>query len=97
WLSSTGPVLGIIPNQDFELLVRPFPPGSRLVIYSDGVTDQRNSRGDSFGPERLLRAVQNAEGKPPRGLIEAVRDELEFFAGDAPQDDDTTIAVLARD
>lgn len=97
WLSSTGPVLGIIPNQDFELLVRPFPPGSRLVIYSDGVTDQRNARGDSFGPERLLRAVQNAEGKPPRGLIEAVRDELEFFAGDAPQDDDTTIAVLARD
>lgn len=96
-LESTGPILGILPGVKFGSVVRPFRPGARLVIYSDGVTDQQDPRGQAFGIERLAESVRAAAYLSPEEIVARIREDLEAFAADAPQDDDTTITVLGRD
>lgn len=96
-LDSTGPILGILPGQTIPCLSRTFGVGARLVIYSDGVTDQQNVAGESYGLERLTEVVRRGVLAAPADLVEAIREDLEAFAGEAPQDDDTTIVVLGSD
>ncbi len=95
-LDSTGPILGILPGQTFGSVRQAFPRGSRLIIYSDGVTDQQNARGDSFGVERLCSTIKGACSLDTPGMLNRIREHLEDFAGTAAQDDDTTITVLGR-
>ena len=96
-MESTGPILGILPGLQFGLISRPFPVGARLVVYSDGVTDQQNTGGEPFELEGLLRTVKGCPSASPREMVERIRENLENHAGEAPQDDDTTLAVLGRD
>jgi phosphoserine phosphatase RsbU/P len=70
-------------------------PGSRLVIFSDGLTDAQNAAGGDFGDERLIdlcRTVApliDAEGVAER-LMQAV---AEWSTG-TEQFDDTTVVVV---
>ncbi len=95
-LDSTGPILGIIPGCRFDIVKAPFPHGSSLVLYSDGVTDQQNSKGEPFGIERLTRSILAAGNRPCQELLDRMREDLDNFAGETAQDDDTTITVLDR-
>lgn len=96
-LDSTGPILGILPGQTFGATVRAFPRGARLVLYSDGVTDQEDAVGQPFGVERLASVVTACQGLSSPAVLEKIRERLESYAGECPQDDDTTIVVLGRD
>ncbi len=95
-LDSTGPILGILPGVKIDAVTRPFPPGARLVLYSDGVTDQQDVHGKEFGLDGLLRSVERGPTLSPRELVERIREDFDKHAGEAPQDDDTTVAVLGR-
>jgi sigma-B regulation protein RsbU (phosphoserine phosphatase) len=64
-------------------------PGDALLVYSDGITEQDNPKGEEFGDERLLRlAIQSQDkGKNLDGLLAAA---LEDFRRNTPQRDDMT-------
>jgi sigma-B regulation protein RsbU (phosphoserine phosphatase) len=96
-LDATGPILGILPRQEFGSCVRPFHAGARLVVYSDGITDQQDTHGEPFGMDRLCASVRASSNGSPEQIVARIREDLETFAGEAPQDDDTTITVLGRD
>jgi len=95
-IDSTGPALGLIESATFECQRRPFLRGDVLVLVSDGVFDQCDARGEPFGTERLVERVMQAPAGDPRAMVTAIVEALEEHAGDAEQDDDATIAVLAR-
>ena len=63
-----GIALGIMPDVDFAQNEITLSPGDILVLYTDGVTEAMNSRGEEFEMDRL-RAVfcRRAMGRcPPR-------------------------------
>ena len=68
--------------------------GDLLVLYTDGITDQRNLLGEDFGEERfyiLLQKVRNQAVTEVKGSI--IRALAEFSHGvDAV--DDTTVLIL---
>ena len=72
-----------------------FAPGTRLLIYTDGVTEAEQKDHAQYGDKRLL-AFMSAHAKDaPVDLIDGlVRDLDEFTAGAEQSDDVTALAVL---
>ncbi len=87
-LKESNVPLGLLPEITYECGRRTLHPGDRLVLFTDGVTEAENEKGDFFGDERLESAATGAE--PFDGVFQAVRD---FCAG-VPLNDDCTVMVL---
>ena len=96
-LEPTGPPLGLLRGAPFTCERRPFQPGQRLILFSDGVSDQRNVAGADFGVDRLILCVQKNAARDPASIVSAIFDEVAEHRGAATQDDDTTVAVLSRE
>jgi serine phosphatase RsbU (regulator of sigma subunit) len=95
-LSGTGIPLGMLEEADWESTEVTLGPGDRLLAYTDGVTDARNEEEESFGERRLLEVAKANVGGTPLEMRTAVFDEVKQFVGNAPQVDDITLMVMAR-
>jgi serine phosphatase RsbU (regulator of sigma subunit) len=91
--SATGIPLGIDAEYVYEQSSMPFTPGSRLVVFSDGVVEQPNPDGAMFGFDRALEAIRGSkdEREDVRRLFDAV---LAFAQTDSLADDTTVASVL---
>ena len=72
----------------------PFAPGSRLLLYSDGLVEAHDDAGSPFGYERLqdvLRQYRDAGG--PQTLA-ALLGELDRHVGGHPLADDLTVVLV---
>lgn len=69
-------------------------PGSRLFLYTDGVTEAVNEKEELFGTERMMNALAGEGDQSARGTVERVRKELRSFIGSTEQYDDITILML---
>ncbi len=73
-----GIPLGVDASTDYVAEEIPFPKGSRLILYSDGLAEQQNSLGDEFGLERIVAALANSTG--PDRDVATLFDALLNFA-----------------
>lgn len=69
-------------------------PGDCITLYTDGITEARNSEGEFFGEERLLKAFNKKEYMSIVELHHSIKDEVAEFVKDAPQSDDITFVTL---
>jgi sigma-B regulation protein RsbU (phosphoserine phosphatase) len=87
-----GLPLGIDVCERYRQQIHHLVPGDQLVLYTDGVTEADNGRGELFGLERLDKVLENcAIGAP--GLLQEVLAAVEEFTGGAPAQDDRTLLV----
>jgi sigma-B regulation protein RsbU (phosphoserine phosphatase) len=92
---SSGTPLGLLPGMHYEIQRCTFPPGSRLLFYTDGLTE--SFRGDEeFGPERLMDHFSRCESREADGILDALWTAIEAFMEGGPQGDDMTALVLCR-
>ena len=71
-----------------------FPPGSRLLLYSDGLVEGRDAAGESFGYEALHAVLAAHRDASPRALVAAVLAALDRHLAGAPLADDLTIVLV---
>jgi len=96
-LGSTGAPLGLLPpGLPYEETEVSIAPGDCLVLYSDGVADARNDRGEEFGDERVADLLVDSRTLPAAAIVERLFDAIDRFAAEAPQFDDITVLVLRR-
>jgi phosphoserine phosphatase RsbU/P len=95
-LSSGGPVLGVLPHSVYESECVPFARGDRLVLYTDGITEARDTAGIEFGEERLLNLARENRGCSAPALQARLVDAVASFTG-RHFADDATLLVLAAD
>jgi sigma-B regulation protein RsbU (phosphoserine phosphatase) len=98
-LHSTGTVLGLIPGAPFREERVPFPPGSLLVLYSDGLTECTNPTEEELGGERAaaVAAAASAEANAaPASVVEKLLGAAEAHAAGEPFGDDITILCVRR-
>ena len=95
-LGSTGTVLGLVPGARFREERVPFPPGSRLLLYTDGLSECANRDGEEFGTGRVT-AVATAGGESPASVVEALLAAAAAHAAGEPFGDDVTILCVGRD
>jgi sigma-B regulation protein RsbU (phosphoserine phosphatase) len=65
-------------------------PDSRLLFYSDGITEASNAQQEEFGAQRLRTHAQDRDACP-EGILDTVR----AFASGVLQDDATAILIKA--
>ena len=93
-------VLGMCESFTYEAEMIDFKPGTRIVAYTDGVTEAEREDLSQYGNERLLAWAQNvvetrhgtslSEQTIAESLYHSVRD----FADGNPQNDDITIMSI---
>jgi serine phosphatase RsbU (regulator of sigma subunit)/anti-sigma regulatory factor (Ser/Thr protein kinase) len=96
-LSPEGLPLGILPDTTYGSQVEDLPRNGRLLLYTDGLTEARNSEGQFFGHERLVDWFQHAQrdGQPPESLKAELAAALVEFRGATPIQDDQTFLIMA--
>ena len=73
-------------------------PGQVTAIGTDGIRETRNSAGEMFGKERLLRLIRQYATAATQAIVLAVLNAVEEFRGpDDPSDDITLMAVKVND
>ncbi len=77
--------------KDYELQLQ---PGSKLFVYTDGVTEATDSNGDMFGTDRMVKALNSDASAGPEKLLKNVRNAVNDFVKDAEQFDDLTMLCL---
>jgi sigma-B regulation protein RsbU (phosphoserine phosphatase) len=96
-LTATGKPLGMFEDETWKKEVALLMPGDVLVMYTDGVVEAQNTGQAVFGEHRLSRLVQAVVGRPANVIQDSIIAEVSEFIGDAPQHDDITLVVLARE
>lgn len=70
-------------------------PGDRLIMSSDGLTDQPGGRnGVAFGYRRLTEQLEAAAALPAPEIAERLHDALRQWQGDRSRRDDLTILAI---
>jgi len=91
-----GMVLGIMDDMTYDEATTTLAENDIIVLYTDGITEAMNARGDLFDKERLMAAVRGANPTDARALIDAILAAVRDFTGDTPQADDLTIVTVRR-
>jgi sigma-B regulation protein RsbU (phosphoserine phosphatase) len=97
-LSAGGLILGVMGDAGYQEETVSLAPGDMLFLYTDGITEAKNSLDEEFGVDRLTRLLVEMRNLPPDDLLDIVFEEANrFSAGDLLQQDDTTLLVLKLD
>lgn len=94
-IESNGLLLGVLPESDYPVLEMAICPGDRFLLYTDGVVEPENERGDCFGDHNLEQVVRNNESRAPSEFSDALLSEIRRWQPTSvPQQDDITIIVI---
>lgn len=91
---SGGLVLGVMEGITYPVDCLQMEPGESLFLYTDGVTEAMNEKGELFSEQRLQQELDQVSQKPLQEITAALMQEITAFAGEAPQSDDITMLVL---
>jgi serine phosphatase RsbU (regulator of sigma subunit) len=96
-LAQTGIPLGMFEDVVWKQQTIHLNQGDTLLLYSDGVTEAQNTAGDLFDDQRLISVGSDHLGQPAADIQRAIIDSIHEFVGDAPQFDDITLLIAARE
>ncbi len=96
-LSARGFLLGVTLEERYAEKTVELAPGDRLGLFTDGLPDCRDERGETFGSDRFSDLFERVANRPAAGMVEEVVSELRRFQGAAkPVDDVTLVAAEVR-
>jgi serine phosphatase RsbU (regulator of sigma subunit) len=86
--------VGLRPGRDFESSETSLDAGDRLLLYTDGIPEAVDEKGEAFGFERLEESL--GKGGTPREIHDRILAELTEFEGEEKLRDDRSLVVIAR-
>jgi serine phosphatase RsbU (regulator of sigma subunit) len=95
-LTRTGSVVGVFEEVQLSEATITVGRGDAVVLYTDGVTEAGNLRGEDYGINRLIVAITAAPCKAGE-LLARIEVDLNAFTEGAPHQDDVTFLVLTKD
>ena len=94
-LSDGGPILGFFPQARYSAGEIDVSDHDALILYTDGVTEPANEKGEEFGEERIIQTLSNAGDFTPAKLCEQITAEVNAFSGaERSTADDRTLVVV---
>jgi sigma-B regulation protein RsbU (phosphoserine phosphatase) len=94
-LDSGGVPIGMFAKARYAAAQLHMEPGSRLVIFTDGLTDAENAAEEEFGDQRLIACCATiAAGTDAKGVADKVMRAVADWSIGAEQFDDTTVVVI---
>ena len=94
-----GLPLGITPEMGYESASAELPPNSRMLIYTDGLTDAMplDAAGcASFGVPGIVRVLKECRELPLEETMDRLFRASKDYTGGAGRHDDTSVVLLER-
>ena len=93
-LMTSDPLLGIEPMSIYHDRHVVVSKGDVITLYTDGVTEAINSKGERFGKDRLFQTIKGVYERDPKTIVNALVDAVAKFVEPASLRDDVTALVL---
>jgi sigma-B regulation protein RsbU (phosphoserine phosphatase) len=93
-LDAGGLPIGISADAPYQSGSVVLAPGDWLVIFTDGVVEAMNTRGDEYGEQRLLAIIAGGSNTTPAEMMRRILADLDGFVGNTPQHDDVTCLLV---
>lgn len=98
YFKDKGVALGMVRNKSYANFIQAYEfeyrPGDLMVLYTDGITEAKDGKGEEFGYDRLMAAVSEACAKPAKGIQDHLIAKLYEFTGTSNIDDDYTTMIV---
>ena len=91
-----GIPIGVLETASYEVGPIQLGNGDWLVIYTDGVVEALNAKGEEYGEPELTRVIDRGAALTPAELLKNLLAALDWFVGNTPQHDDMTCLLLKR-
>lgn len=96
-LTIRGRLIGISREENYRNQSVNLAKGDRIVLYTDGLIEERDSKGELLGEERFMDLIKESSSKLPSRLIDEVFITLYNWSGrfnsEGLEDDATMIVV----
>jgi phosphoserine phosphatase RsbU/P len=93
-----GIALGMVRNKSYSSFIQAYSfdyrSGDIMVLYTDGITEAKNDKGDEFGYERLAQTLIEVKEQSPKQIQEHLIARLYEFSGTKNINDDYTTMIV---
>lgn len=98
YLKDKGIALGMVRNKSYSNFIQnnefSYNPGDVMVLYTDGITEAKNERGDEYGYELLEEVLMKVSDKSPKEIQDRIMESLYEFSGTRNINDDYTTMIV---
>ncbi len=95
-LKATGLILGALPEITLHRSYARIEPDSVLVLFSDGLFEREDSKGEAFEIKRLKELVIENQSKTAEEIMNLIFEKVDEFGNRTKWDDDSTLVVIKR-
>jgi serine phosphatase RsbU (regulator of sigma subunit) len=92
-LRTVNTALGMREESPFVVDEFHLEAGSTILLYTDGIIEATDEKGEQFGADRLSTAFARATGST-RDICAGIMGEVSNYSGGKPQTDDITLVCL---
>ncbi len=89
-----SPPIGIIKDMKYYQQEIPLKDGDTFLMYTDGITEARNSHKTEYGTKRLIGTIRKTDFDSPKQLIDSVYQSVKIFSNGKQQHDDITLVSV---
>ncbi len=93
-LETEGVFLGMFSDEVYEEKEIQLMPGDRLMFYTDGLLEVKNSESEMLGTDALIQIFKDTYLLSPADAKTIILDRVSEFSGGAAMDDDRTLVIL---
>jgi serine phosphatase RsbU (regulator of sigma subunit) len=98
YFKDKGIALGMVRNRSYSNFIQAnefvYKSGDIMVLYTDGVTEAKNTKGEEFGYDRLAEVLLEVKSLEPRQIQEHLIKRLYEFSGTSNINDDYTTMIV---
>jgi len=95
-LDGSGIVFGALPEIELHRSYINLPYDSSLILFSDGILERQNNKGEEFGLERLKKVVLQNNNLNAEEILKSIFRFADEFGGKKKWKDDATAVVVKR-
>ena len=93
-IEATGLPLGLFDEAEYDELEFRMKPGDMFVLFSDGILDARNRKGELFGRRRVEKVVADCTGASAASVVETLFQAVQEHSAGVETFDDQTVVVI---
>ena len=86
--------VGALTQWDYEGQQTQLQPGDMLFLYTDGLNEAKNIKGEQLGRKRVKEVADQYYDDSAQQLVEHMEEVVKQHAGDAKQSDDITLMAI---
>ena len=86
-----GPAMGLFADSPYPVCTAPMELGDLVLLYTDGLYEENDDRGEEYGQERLLAAIRQGSRLPASELLDSLLLDAQKFAGTTDFQDDVCL------